>query len=177
MLEWYVAYWNYRDNMRFVRELIQALLKEFAGGTKITYQGIELDFGGDWPEVSYEEAVREGSGISLDQLRTREELGRAVEERFPDMKTDKLKSYPALVDALYKRVVRPGLVQPTFLFHHPTELVPLARCNDANPRILDMFQVVVNSWEIVKAYSELIDPVEQRARMLEQQSHRDQGLQ
>ena len=175
MLEWYVAYWNYRDNMRFVKDLIQALLKEFAGSTRITYQGTELDFGGDWPEVSYYEAVREGSGISLEQLRTREELGRAVKERFPDITIDEFKSYPALVDALYKKVVRPRLVQPTFLFHHPTELVPLARCNDANPRILDMFQVVVNSLEIVKAYSELIDPVEQRARMLEQQSYRDQG--
>ena len=175
MLEWYVAYWNYRDNMRFVKDLIQALLNEFAGGTSITYQGVKLDFGGDWPEVPYYDAIEAESGISLDQLRTREELGRAVKARFPDIKTDACKSYPALVDALYKRVVRPGLVQPTFLFHHPTELVPLARRNDANPRILDMFQVVVNSWEIVKAYSELIDPVEQRSRMLEQQSYRDQG--
>ncbi len=79
------------------------------------------------------------------------------------------------MDGLYKKVVRPLLIQPTFLTHHPTELVPLARRSDSNPAVLDMFQVVVNSWEIVKAYSELIDPIDQRQRMLEQQSYREEG--
>ena len=69
---------------------------------------------------------------------------------------------PALVDLLYKKTVRPDLVQPCFLVAHPAELVPLARRSDEDPTRLDMFQVVANSWELVKAYSELVDPVEQR---------------
>ncbi|GAJ04555.1 unnamed protein product, partial [marine sediment metagenome] len=67
------------------------------------------------------------------------------------------------------------LVQPTFLLNHPTVLVPLARRNSDRPEILDMFQVVVNTREIVKAYSELVDPVDQRVRMRGQLAYREQG--
>lgn len=63
----------------------------------------------------------------------------------------------------------PELVQPCFLTGHPQDLVPLVRRNDQQPNRLDMFQVVVNGWEIVKGYSELVDPVEQRRRLEEQQ--------
>nr|MDT0667620.1 amino acid--tRNA ligase-related protein [Micromonospora sp. DSM 115978] len=84
-------------------------------------------------------------------------------------------SYAGLVDLLYKRTVRPDLVQPCFLVNHPVELVPLARRSDDDPTRLDMFQVVVNGWEIVKAYSELVDPVDQRARLEEQTAMREAG--
>jgi lysyl-tRNA synthetase class 2 len=98
-----------------------------------------------------------------------------VKERLPGVEAEKYPSYPGLVDALYKRTVRPNLIQPCFLVRHPAELVPLARRSDDDPRLLDMFQVVANRWEMVKAYSELVDPLEQRERMLEQQTYRDQG--
>ncbi|HEU4327861.1 MAG TPA: lysine--tRNA ligase [Roseiflexaceae bacterium] len=175
MLEWYAGYWNYRDNMQFVRALIQHVIRELHGTTTITYEGVELDFGGEWAEVSYRDALLHETGIDILALSTHEELAAAVRQRVPELNPAQYPSFPALVDALYKRTVRPKLVQPTFLLHHPTELVPLARRNDDNPRILDMFQVVVNSWEIVKAYSELVDPQDQRQRMLEQLEYREQG--
>jgi lysyl-tRNA synthetase class 2 len=84
-------------------------------------------------------------------------------------------SYAGLVDLLYKKTVRPELIQPCFLVHHPAELVPLARRSDEDPTRLDMFQVVVNGTEIVKAYSELVDPVEQRLRLEEQVELRAAG--
>ncbi len=175
MLEWYATYFNYRDNMILIRELIQAVLEEFKGGTKVRYEDQELDFGGEWPEVDYFDAVNERTGIDLGRVESHDELARRVGEKYPGFDLSQYPSYPALVDGLYKKMVRPELVQPTFLVHHPTELVPLARRSDENPRVLDMFQVVVNTWEIVKAYSELIDPVDQRNRMMEQQDYRDQG--
>jgi lysyl-tRNA synthetase class 2 len=175
MLEWYAAYWNFRDNMIFVRDLIQAIVREFCGGTTIEFRGARLDFGGAWREVSFVDAVREATGIDLGQVESYEELLARARERFPQVTARDHASLPALMDGFYKLAVRPHLIQPTFLTHHPTELVPLARRNDRDPRILDMFQVVVNSWEIVKAYSELIDPQEQRARMVEQQAYREQG--
>jgi lysyl-tRNA synthetase class 2 len=76
---------------------------------------------------------------------------------------------------LYKKTVRPGLIQPCFLVGHPVELVPLARRSDEDPTRLDMFQVVANSWELVKAYSELVDPVDQRERLEEQTRMRSEG--
>lgn len=175
MLEWYAAYWDYRDNMRAIRELVQHLLVEVLGTTTVTYGGVELDFGGEWPEHDYRTLVRDHTGIDLAALRDVEALKEAIRERGIAEDLDDAPSYAALVDLLYKRTVRPGLVQPCFLVHHPAELVPLARRNDDDPSVLDMFQVVVNGWEIVKAYSELVDPIEQEERLLEQVAMREAG--
>lgn len=69
---------------------------------------------------------------------------------------------------LYKKVSRPKLIKPTFLIEHPIDLSPLARANDNNSQITDRFQLIINGAEIINAYSELVDPVEQRERLLEQ---------
>ena len=80
-----------------------------------------------------------------------------------------------MVDLLYKKVSRPKLIQPTFLVEHPIDVSPLARSNTDNPGIVDRFQLVVNGWEIVNAYSELIDPVDQRTRLQKQMDARAAG--
>jgi lysyl-tRNA synthetase, class II len=175
MLEWYVAYWDYRDNMELIRELVQGIVREFCGSLRIEYQGVALDFGGDWPEVDYRTAVLERTGIDLREVRDLESLRGAIRTRGLEVDQESQVSYGGLVDLLYKKAVRPHLIQPMFLLHHPVELVPLARRSDEDPSRLDMFQVVVNSWEIVKAYSELIDPADQRARLEEQEALRSSG--
>ncbi|MHA1269460.1 MAG: lysine--tRNA ligase [Candidatus Helarchaeota archaeon] len=175
MLEWYAGYWNFRDNMKFIQKLIQAILLEFNGDTKIEYQGITLDFGGNWPEISYIDALKKETNIDLRKYKTYDELASAIRENVPELNVDEYQSHPALIDALYKKTLRPKLIQPTFLIYHPVELVPLARRNDNDPKILDMFQVLINTWEVVKAYSELIDPIDQYNRMIQQQKYREQG--
>ena len=168
MLEFYAAYWDYRDNMRFIQGMLQNLLQDVFGTQVIEYQGTKLDFSGEWKEYTYRELVLEYAGVDLDVKKDLESLQAAVKEKGIDIPLEKYVGYGALVDALYKKVCRPHLVQPCFLTMHPAELVPLARKSDEDPRKLDMFQVLVNGWEIVKAYSELVDPVEQRARLEEQ---------
>ncbi|MFH1132754.1 MAG: amino acid--tRNA ligase-related protein, partial [Pseudomonadota bacterium] len=175
MLEWYVAYWDYRDNMRFIQDLIQAVVKEFCGGLTIEYQGQSLDFAGDWPQVDYREAVLERTDIDLRKIRDLDMLKGVIQKRGFDIDVKAHVSYGGLVDQLYKKTVRPNLIQPTFLLHHPVEVVPLARRSDEDPTRLDMFQVLVNTWEIVKAYSELIDPFDQRERLEEQETLREKG--
>lgn len=186
MLEWYAAYWDYTDNMVAVRELLQHVLVEATGTTVVDHAGVSLDFGGEWPVLDYRELVAEHTGIDLREVGDLESLAAAIREGVggdgPISGNERLvgdaeeaASYAALVDVLYKRTVRPSLVQPCFLVHHPAELVPLARRNDDDPRVLDMFQVVANGWEVVKAYSELVDPVEQEQRLLEQVAMREAG--
>jgi lysyl-tRNA synthetase class 2 len=175
MLEWYAAYWDYRDNMRFVQALVQRVLDDVRGSRTVTLQGVDLDFDGDWPVIDYREAVKDRTGIDLVAIRDVDELKVAIKAAGLGEDLDDTVSYAALVDLLYKRTVRPHLIQPCFLVHHPAELVPLARRSDDDGTRLDMFQVVVNGWEIVKAYSELIDPFEQRARLEEQVELRAQG--
>ncbi|MBV9141107.1 MAG: lysine--tRNA ligase [Pseudonocardiales bacterium] len=173
MLEWYAAYWDYRDNMTFVRELILAVLDEVLGTRTVTYGGVKLDFGADWPELDYRATLAQRTGIDLTVVRDLPTLRERVTRLGLDV--GEAVSYAGLVDLLYKKTVRPELIQPCFLVHHPAELVPLARRSDEDPTRLDMFQIVVNGCEIVKAYSELVDPVEQRARLEEQAELREAG--
>jgi lysyl-tRNA synthetase, class II len=173
MLEWYTAYWDYRDNMTFIRELILAVLDEVLGTRTVTYGSVKLDFGAEWPELDYRTEIARRTGIDLTVVRDLPALQERVAELGLDV--EEAVSYAGLVDLLYKKTVRPELIQPCFLVHHPAELAPLARRSDEDPTRLDMFQVVVNGWEIVKAYSELIDPVEQRRRLEEQAELRAAG--
>jgi lysyl-tRNA synthetase class 2 len=175
MLEWYAAYWDYTDNMTAVRDLIVAALEEVTGSTSVELDGVTLDFGAAWPVIDYRTAVRDATGIDLAVVRDVDTLKAEIAERGIADDLGDTVSYGALVDLLYKRTVRPSLVQPCFLVHHPAELVPLARRNDDDPSVLDMFQVVVAGWEIVKAYSELVDPVEQEERLLDQVRLREAG--
>ncbi|MBI2705847.1 MAG: lysine--tRNA ligase [Actinobacteria bacterium] len=177
LLEWYAAYWDYRDNMVLVRELLQQTVQHVLGRQTVSYSGVELDFGGEWPTIDYRSAVRDATGIDLHAIRDVDALKAAIKraELDPDDQLGDQVSYAGLVDVLYKRTVRPRLVQPCFLVHHPVELVPLARRSDEDGTRLDMFQVVVNGWEIVKAYSELVDPIDQRARLEDQIALREAG--
>ena len=81
---------------------------------------------------------------------------------------EECKTVRTLVDYIYKRKIRANIVNPTILYNYPASLIPLARRNDADDRIIDVFQVVAGGAELVKAYSELVDPIVQR-KTLEQQ--------
>jgi lysyl-tRNA synthetase, class II len=175
MLEWYAAYWDHTDNMAFTRRLLQDAARAALGSTTVTYQGTTLDFGGDWPVVDYRAAVRDATGIDLREVRDVGELSAAMRAAGIEVPESEEVSYARLADALYKRTVRPGLIDPCFLVGHPSEMVPLAKRNDEDPTKLDMFQVVANGWELAKGYAELVDPEEQRARLLEQAEMRAAG--
>jgi lysyl-tRNA synthetase class 2 len=159
--------------MVIVRELIQAVLDDVIGSRTVNYDGVELNFDGEWPELDYREEVQKATGVDLREVRDLPAL-RAALAGGPHADLD-APSYAGLVDLLYKKTVRPTLIQPCFLVGHPVELVPLARRSDDDPTRLDMFQVVANSWELVKAYSELVDPVDQRERLEEQARMRSEG--
>jgi len=177
MLEYYAAWWNYDDNMRFTERLLQHVLQECLGTLEIELGGTLVDFSGEWPRVSFRELILQDAGIDIasdsdvDALRARmAEKGIELEEA----DVDKL-GFGALVDQLYKKVSRPKLVGPMFLVDHPIDLSPLARRNDHTPGITDRFQLVVRGWEIVNAYSELVDPTDQRQRLEAQAALKDAG--
>ena len=177
LLEFYASYWNYEDNMRFTQELIKKILMEVNGSLQLEYQGTKIDFSGDWPKYSFRELIINHAGIDIDQCPTKEELVAAIKAKnitLEGVDFDKI-GRGNLIDQLYKKVARPSMINPQFLIKHPTDLSPLARKNDDDPNITDRFQLVVNSWEIVNAYSELVDPVEQRERLLAQARARENG--
>jgi len=171
MLECYCAYYNYVDNMRFTQEMLkEAVLKTF-GASVVTVDGRQIDFGSEWPVVTFRELILTDAGIDIDRFDSADAL-RAEIARLGialESETDiKLLGRGNLIDLLYKKVSRPKIVNPTFLTAHPISLSPLARANDENPALTDRFQLIIDGAEVINAYSELVNPIEQYQRLREQ---------
>jgi len=178
LLEAYCAYWNYSDNMRFTATLIKHLLRQVTGGLSITCQGTEISFDGEWPAIGLRDLILKDSEIDIDSYPTKESLVSAIEQKAIALESEtdlKKVSRGTLIDLLYKKVSRPKIVNPIFITHHPLDLSPLARKNDNNPAVVDRFQLVVNGWEIVNGYSELVDPIDQAERFVAQAQARSKG--
>ncbi len=177
MLEYYAAYWNYVDNMNYTEKLVKAVLEGVFSTMQIEYMGKTIDFSGEWPRKTLREVILEYTEIDIDEKQTKESLLVSIEEKgisMKDVNVDAL-GWGALVDVLYKKTCRPYILSPLFLTSHPKELSPLARANDENPNITDRFQLLVAGLEICNAYSELVDPIEQRERLAVQQKLHDAG--
>ena len=177
MLEYYAAYWSHEDSMRFTRELIQRVVSEAMGGLKIRFRGADIDLSGDWPRVSFGDLLKRDADLEIARFpQARELLAEVRRRRIPlEAEHPEKLGRAGLIDAIYKTVSRPKIVQPTFLTGHPIEISPLARRNDRDPAMVDRFQLLVGGWEIVNAYSELVDPFDQRARLEEQARARAAG--
>jgi len=178
LLEYYCAYWNYVDNMDFTETLIKHLLNSVNGGLKLEYDGTQIDFNGDWPRISFKELLIRDCGIDITRYETREALWAEIQSNgitFDDEVDVKKAGRGTLIDLLYKKVSRPKLINPIFITHHPLDLSPLARQNDEDPLVVDRFQLVVNGWEVINAYSELVDPVDQAKRFESQAQAREMG--
>ncbi|MEG1500067.1 MAG: lysine--tRNA ligase [Clostridia bacterium] len=177
MCEWYASYWNFEDNVKFFQNFMRGLLTNVVGDTKIEYQGTLLDFGAGWEKVDYVKSMREVLGFDFLEF----DDAKALIERIAETKLFSvsdfagIKTLGGVVDFVYKRKIRTRLVQPTVLFNYPAFLIPLARRNDSDARIIDVFQVVVMGSEICKAYSELVDPITQRITLEEQAKAKKDG--
>ena len=178
MIEAYQAYYNYKDNMKLIQNMLQTIIKNVFGTLKITIGDNEIDFDGDWPVVSFRDLLIKYSNIDINIYNTKEKLLDKIKEDKIELESEtpiENLGYGNLVDVLYKKVARPSMVGPLYLTEHPIDLSPLARNNDENPNITDRFQLVVNGAEIVNGYSELVDPIEQEKRLLEQAKLKESG--
>lgn len=175
MLEYYVAYWSYEENMDFTRDLLQHVVQEVTGSLQFQRGDVTIDLSGEWPRKRMTDLIEEATGLDVTQMKDPAELRAWIRDKgLPDDELEKM-GYASLVDHVYKKTVRPSLVQPTFVIAHPIELSPLARRNDENPGITDRFQLLINGWEVVNAYSELVDPADQRSRFEEQAAAKEAG--
>ncbi len=171
MIEGYGAYLNYKDNMVFLREMLQTIIEKLFGTLKITIGGVEVDLSGNWECVSFRDLILKYSNIDINEFNTKEKLLTKIREEKIEIDSEvplENLGYGNLADQLYKKVARPHLINPIFLIEHPISLSPLARANDDNPNLTDRFQLVINGAEIINAYSELVNPIEQEKRLLEQ---------
>jgi lysyl-tRNA synthetase class 2 len=178
LLEYYCAYWNYIDNMNFTEKLLKHLLTAITGGLHLTYETTAISFVGDWPRISFRDLILRDCGIDINQWHTKDDLLAQIKAKgitFEDSIDIKKAGRGTLIDLLYKKVSRPKIINPLFVTHHPLDLSPLARKNDADETVVDRFQLVVNGWEIINAYSELVDPLDQAGRFQQQAGARAGG--
>ena len=178
MVEGYSAYWNYEDNMKFMKEMITYILgKLYDGNLNIQIGDKVIDFGGEWKVVSFRELILKDCGIDIDKFETAESLLAEIRKNKIELEAENIESLGRgnLIDQLYKKVSRPSIVEPTFLIKHPIDLSPLARSNDENPNLTDRFQLIVNGQEIINGYSELVDAREQERRLIAQSELKAQG--
>lgn len=171
MLEGYCAYYNYKDNMVFLKNMLVSVITKLFTEPRITIGDRVIDFAGDWRVVTFRELILGDCGIDIGDYQTAEELLEEIERReiILESETDiHLLGRGNLIDQLYKKVSRPRIIEPTFLIEHPVALSPLARANDDNGEVVDRFQLIINGAEVINAYSELVDPVDQRNRLMEQ---------
>lgn len=181
MLEYYAAYWNFEDNMDFTEKMIKHVLKSMLGTLKVETLDRDgniqiIDFEGKWPRLKFVELIKKDCGIDILKYygNATALLGEIKKQRIVIEKGETL-GYGNLCDALYKKVSRPHLIQPCFVIKHPVDTKPLARRNDVDERLADTFQLLVNTWEVINAYSELVDPIDQRERLETQMDAREAG--
>lgn len=175
MLEFYAAYWNSETMMPFVESMIRNLIENLFGKLEITLNGHKIDFSQKWPVYDYGELIQKDCGVDIFACKSKEELLAILKAKEIYIEDAKNLSLANLIDALYKKVSRPKLIHPCFLVKYPVEMAPLARRNKDNESLVDFFQLIVNGVEIVKAYSELVDPIDQRERFVSQAQARLEG--
>jgi lysyl-tRNA synthetase class 2 len=176
MMEWYCAYWDYNDNIDFSWKFVQALIMELRGTLEIEYQGIKLDFS-KYEKLDYTAKMSEIIGTDVLQFDDVEKLKAAIVARglFPAAEITDMKSLFAVIDYVFKNKIRKNIIQPTITFNYPKYTRPLARRNDADSRRVDNFQLIAFGAELINAYSELVDPIEQRKSFNEQMSNKAKG--
>jgi len=172
MLEIYQAYVDGRVMMELTEKLFIHLVKTLTGGTKITYQGKELDLSTPWQRIAYVEAVKEQTGVEVWQ-QTPERLQAVCKEHRLDVPVGASKA--ELVEKLFENLVEPKLIQPTFIIDFPIELSPLAKQKEGEPALADRFEPYIAGHEFANGFSELNDPIEQRRRFELQVQKRAQG--
>jgi len=165
MLEFYVAYRDYNFLMSFTEELITYSANRTLGTLKIPYEDTVLDLTPPWPRVSMFEALSQ-KNVPSEIFNDREKAKKWAEEHKIEIKGEA--SLGKILDEIFKELVEPDLVQPTFIIDYPVELSPLAKKKKENPELVERFELFIASREIANAFSELNDPIDQRERFLKQ---------
>jgi lysyl-tRNA synthetase class 2 len=171
MIEWYAAFETLATNMQWTQELIQELARDIAGKTTFMMRDkhdnpVEIDLGGQWPAVRFDDLLRQNAGIDFVTATNDEIWAKAKEFGATNEELARM-ARPSQLDYIYKKSSRNNIVQPTFVTNYPGELKPLAQQNaDGTAEIA---QLIIGGAEITNQYAELVNPVTQRT-LLESQS-------
>ena len=174
MIEFYQAYSTFEDLITLTEDLFKKVAMDVLGKTKLVYQGTEIDLGNLWSTLTVEEAIVTYTDFkNKDHLRDKAALleygkGKAIP-------MDSRDSVGKLMMSIFEAEVESQLIQPTFVTHYPLDISPLSRQNEADPFLVDRFELYIYGREIANAFSELNDPFDQKMRFLGQVEAKQRG--
>jgi lysyl-tRNA synthetase class 2 len=171
-LEFYWAYADYKQTMKLCEKMFAFMLKQVFGTLQLKYQSKTIDFKTPWKRVDFYQIIRKETKIDLEEIHP-EALKKKAQAM--GIKIEKGQGLAEIADEIYKKVVRPKIWEPTFIIHHPYGAFPLSKSLPKDAKKLANFQLVIAGWELVNAFSELNDPIEQRKRFKEQEKMYKQG--
>ncbi len=173
MMEIYQAFTDYKGMMELTESLYRTVAREVLGTDKIVYNGIEIDFGKEFERISMVEAVKKYSGVDFSQIKSVEEARAVAKER--GIAYEERHGRGDILNLFFEEYVEEHLLQPTFVIDHPVEISPLTKRKPDNPDYVERFELFINGWEMANAYSELNDPIDQRARFAAQEEQLKKG--
>ncbi len=174
MVEFYASYWDYTDLMSFTEELLVHILRNVLGTLKVEYQGRDIDFTPPFRRVRYFDLLEEKTGKDKDfflkDLEGLRKLAKSLEVPGYESLT-----HARLIDKVFEKTCEEELIQPTFVIDFPALLSPLAKPHRDDPDLVERFELIVSTYELANAYTELNDPRLQRERFLQQLKDKEMG--
>lgn len=173
-IEMYQAYTNYFGMMDLIENMYKTVAQNVCGTTKLVYSGKEIDLGKSWERLTMVEAVEKYAGVSYNAWTTDEDARAAAKEKNVEISAAATKG--DVLIALFEEYVEENLIQPTIIYDYPVENSPLAKRKADNKAFTERFEYFINACEFGNAFSELNDPIDQRARFTKQvELKRQQG--
>ncbi len=171
--EFYWAYADYKELMKFTEKLFESLIKNTLGNQEVIYEGKKISFKTPWPRIEFSQLLKKYTKIKIEEINTQ---ALKKEAQKMGIKVAGGASKAEIADDIYKKFCRPKIQDPAFIIHHPLGFQPLAKSLETDPEKLANFQLVAGGWELINAFSELNDPIEQRERFKEQEKFFKEGL-
>lgn len=173
-VEFYAAYWDYRELMSFTEKLFAMLMEKVLGSMTVHYEDHVMQFTPPFPVITFRDALIQYANVDLEEYPDRDTLASKAQQLGVDVLAGDGRG--KIADALFKQYVRPKLIQPTFLIDHPIELSPLSKQHADNPKYVERFQLIcAGVFELCNGFSELNDPLEQESRFKAQEALREEG--
>ena len=173
-VEVYQAYSDYIGMMELTEAMIADVCQHVCGGTRIHYQGTDIDLTPPWRRATMHELVEEATGLNFEAFTSREQAAAAMEAAGLEV-PGAADSVGRLLNEAFEQRVEASLIQPTFVTDYPIEISPLARKHRSKPGLVERFELFIVGRETANAFSELIDPVDQRQRLEAQQARKAAG--
>ena len=162
LMELYQAYTDYHGMMDLTENLFRYVAKEVNGSEIITYGEHEIDFSKPFERITMIDAVKKYAGVDFNEVPDTEAAKKLADEHHIEYEERHKKG--DILNLFFEEYVEKNLIQPTFVMDHPVEISPLTKRKPDNPDYVERFEMFINGWEMCNAYSELNDPIDQRAR-------------